>query len=88
MHYLILIALAVVVVALVVGVVVRVVAQLALIVTAPSVAAMGLIRLAGLTDPVWYEVVHALLGATAAMGAHLAGPRVRKVLAGRAGRRG
>ena len=76
MRYLILIALVVLVVALVVGVVVRVVAQLALIVTAPSIAAMRLVRLAGLTDPVWYEVVHALLGATAAMGAHLAGPRV------------
>ena len=88
MHYLIGIALVVVVIVVVVRLTVGIVAYLALILTAPSRSAMRLVQLAGLTDPVWYEVVHVVLGVTVAVGAHLTVSRLRKVLATRSSRRG
>ena len=57
----------VLVVVLIVGVLVLIVVNLfawvAFIVTIPSLAVMRLIRSWGLTDPGWYVVLHALLGA-------------------------
>lgn len=88
MPYLIVIAVVVIVVVLVVQLAVNIVTYLAFIVTAPSIVVMRLVQAAGLTDPVWYTVVHAVLGPTVVVGVHLAVSQLRKVRAGRPSRRG
>ena len=46
--------------------------------TVPSVLAMTPLRLMGLTDPKWYVLLHALLGAAVGFSAHLVRPFFRK----------
>ena len=68
MPYVIGIAVVVIVIVLLVQLAANIVAYLAYFLTLPSIALMGVVQSAGLTDPVWYVVVHAVLGASLVMG--------------------
>ena len=57
-------------VALLVAFVVGILAYIVAIVAIPSIAVMELIQFLGLTDPGWYVVLHALLGAAVGLWAH------------------
>ena len=61
----------VVLVALLSTILVQILGYMAAAVTVPSLLAMNLIRAAGLTDPDWYVVLHALLGAAVGATVHL-----------------
>lgn len=68
MPYVIGIGLAIIVIVMVVRLAAIVVGYLAYFLAMPSMAMMRVVQSAGLTDPVWYIVVHAVLGATLVMG--------------------
>ncbi len=57
-------------VALLVAFVVGILAYIVAIVAIPSITVMELIQFLGLTDPGWYVVLHALLGAAIGLWAH------------------
>ena len=63
MHVVITVIIVALLVALLSTFLVQILAYLAAVVTIPSLIAMSLIQSAGLTDPVWYVALHALLGA-------------------------
>lgn len=81
MQHLIIVVIAVILVAAVAMLVVGTIALLAAAVTMPSIAAMRAARFVGLTDPAWYVVLHAALGAAVGFWAHRVPPdRVRVLL--------
>lgn len=81
MQHLIVVAIAVLLIAAVAMLVVGTIAVLAAAVAIPSIAAMRAARFVGLTDPAWYVVLHAALGAAAGLWFHRVPPeRVKVVL--------
>ena len=81
MQHLIIVVIAVILVAAVAMLVVGTIALLAAAVAIPSIAAMRVARFIGLTDPAWYVVLHAALGAAVGFWAHRVPPdRVRVIL--------
>ena len=80
MHYLILIAVILVVIGAAAYFAVITIAFVAALVAIPSIAAMRLIQFVGLTDPDWYVLLHAVLGAAVGFWAHLARDHRIKVI--------
>ena len=80
MHILIVLAIVIGVVGLVVYLTVTASSFVALILTAPSRHVMSLVQYVGLTDRFWYVALHAALGGMLGFWAHLARPRIVKVV--------